>query len=131
MKKREVGLLLLSGILFGGAAFLAERQGKTQSELQKAEGEFESLRSNTQMGQIVLARMADSLSPGDSAYDSIVELLAHDQAAAEQLSALTIPNLQSKLRWERIAMRVSGICGGLFLVLFYLQRARQSNRRTE
>ena len=130
MNKKRIWLVVLGGILLVGAVLLSEQESKTKSELQQAEGELWALEHNQQIGLILLARMADSLSLGDSAYDAVADFRRRDQAAAEDLSTITIPHIQSKLLRERVLMWVCGICGVFFLML-YLRRVRRAEGSTE
>jgi len=129
MDKKQVGLLVLGGILLGSAALLSERQSKTRSALQQAKRELEYLEHNNRLGQTFLAQMADSLSATDRAFVFVVERLRQGHVAADELSEL-ITILQEQLLLERIPMWVCGICGFFFLML-YLRRVRRAQRSTE
>ena len=124
MDKKQVGLLVLGGILLVGTALLSERQSKTQSALQQAERELEYLEHNNRLGQDFLDQMADSLSAMDREYVFVVARLRQGHAAADELSEL-VPVLQGQLLREQVGMGVLGICGAFFLML-YLRRARPS-----
>lgn len=129
MDKKQVGLLVLGGILLVGMALLSERQSKTQSALQQAERELEYLEHNNRLGQDFLAQMADSLSAADRAYVFVVARLRQGKAAADELSEL-VPVLQEQLFEEQVAMWVCGICGVFFLML-YLRQVRMAQRTAE
>jgi hypothetical protein len=129
MDKKKVGLLVLGGILLVGTALLSERQAKTQSALQRTEGELEYLEHNNRLGQTFLAQMADSLSATDRAFVFVAARLRQGRAAADELSEL-VAVLQEQLFRERVAMWVCGTCGVLFLMLC-LRQVRVARRSTE
>ncbi len=129
MEGKRVWLLVLAGVLLVCTALLSERQSKTQSALQRTEGELEYLDHNNRLGQTFLAQMADSLSATDRAYVFVMARLRQGHAAADELSEL-VPVLQEQLFREQVAMWVCGICGVFFLML-YLRQVRVARRGTE
>ena len=126
--KKRVLLLILAGLLLVCTALAHERQSNTQSEVQQAAGELEHLEIDKQLAQIILARTPDSMR--DSSQAAIAESLRRGDAAAAELSTLTIPDLREQLFWERVAFGVSGIFG-LFILILYLRRARLDQRSTD
>ena len=117
--KKRIMLLTLAGLLLICTALVNERESKTLSEIQQAEGELDYIGLNGVRARIILARTPDSMR--DSSHAAIADSLRRGDAAAAELSSLIIPALREQLLRERLAFWVSLICGFLFLMLYLRQ----------